>query len=188
MTNLRRLTPLQIKVIVVLMDCKGHPLWELAGILDVEKNNLLTKAIQPLKRMEIIERASPRPTTRPGSTHPNKNEIPYVLSTKTNVLTSVWWCLMAREYELHAEEAKIYSTTEASGFIPKPAADRLNEIGQEIIRLSYQKSALTILRENLDVLLENKSEYIDILEELRLSNLKKNEFREIFESLGLEQG
>ncbi|OPY55675.1 MAG: hypothetical protein A4E49_00361 [Methanosaeta sp. PtaU1.Bin112] len=46
--------------------------------------------------------------------------------------------------------------------------------------------ALTILKENLRVLLEDKKEYLDILEELRLSNLSKHEFNEVFESLGLE--
>lgn len=185
MTNLRRLTPLQIKVIVVLMDCKGHPLWELEEIVGVKKNNLLTKALYPLLNMEIIEKAPPRLTTRPGTTHPNKTEIPYVLSTKTNVLASAWWCLMARDHELHAEESKIYATVEASSFIPAPAAERLQKIRKEIERSGKQMQALTVLRKNLDVLLRDKSEYLDILEELRLSNLSKKEFQDIFESLEL---
>lgn len=185
MTNLRRFTDLQIKVVTILMDCQGHPLWQLADILDNKKSNLLTKALYPLLNMEIIEKAPPRPTTRPGTTHPNKKEIPYVLSTKANVLTSAWWCLMARHYELHAEESKIYATVEASGFIPAPYAERLQKIRKEIERSSKQMYALTVLRKNLDVLLRDKSEYLDILEELRLLNLSKKEFNEIFESLEL---
>jgi hypothetical protein len=185
MTNLRRLTPLQIKVIVVLMDCKGHPLWELEDIIGTKKNNLLTKAIYPLLNMEIIEKTSPRPTTRSGSAHPNKKEIPYVLSTKTNFLESAWWCLMARDHELQAEKAKIYATMEASGFIPENYANRLNGINQEIMQLGKQMKALTILMKNLDVLLEDKKEYLNLLEELRLSNLSRKEFNEIFESLEL---
>jgi len=82
MTNLRRLTSSQIKVIAVLMDCQGHPLWELANILDVKKNNLLTKVMYPLLAMGIVEKAPERYTTRPGSTHPGKMEIPYILTTK----------------------------------------------------------------------------------------------------------
>ncbi|MGB4698187.1 MAG: hypothetical protein WBH08_10145, partial [Methanothrix sp.] len=69
--------------------------------------------------------------------------------------------------------------------IPAPAAERLQKIRKEIERSGKQMQALTVLRKNLDVLLRDKSEYLDILEELRLSNLSKKEFQDIFESLEL---
>ena len=92
---------------------------------------------------------------------------------------------MARESELGAEKSKIYATVAASGFIPKNYADRITEINEEIVQSGRRMKALTILRQNLQVLLDDKNEYLDILEKLRLLNLSKKEFNEIFESLEL---
>jgi len=167
------------------MDCRGHPLWELADILGVKKNNLLTNVMYPLLAMGIVEKAPPRPTTRTASLHPGKTEIPYILSTKSNCLESAWWCLLARDHELQAEKSKIFATMQASGFIPENYARRLTDIDREVTQIGKQMKALTILKENLRVLSEDEKEYLDILEELRLSNLSKTEFNEIFESLDM---
>jgi len=92
---------------------------------------------------------------------------------------------MARDHELQAEKSKIFATMQASGFIPENYARRLTDIDREVTQIGKQMKALTILKENLRVLSEDEKEYLDILEELRLSNLSKTEFNEIFESLEL---
>jgi len=90
---------------------------------------------------------------------------------------------LARDHELQAERSKIFGTMQASGYCPDNYAERLTEINREITQIGKQMKALTILKENLRVLLEDKKEYLDILEKLHLSNLCKKEFNEIFESL-----
>jgi len=53
---------------------------------------------------------------------------------------------------------------QASGYCPDNYAERLTEINREITQIGKQMKALTILKENLRVLLEDKKEYLDILE------------------------
>jgi predicted transcriptional regulator len=73
------LTKTQVKVILILLDCKGHAAWELAEYIGMEDSNL-NPILKDLEKRGIIYKGNLRSSRRQ---HDNKGiygEIPYHLS------------------------------------------------------------------------------------------------------------
>jgi predicted ribosome quality control (RQC) complex YloA/Tae2 family protein len=172
MKELRHLTSTQIKVVVALMDCQGHCLRELAETLGKDAGNL-QRAIRPMLKMGIIEKAPPRPTTNPFSLHPGKHEVPYLLVAKANVFDSIWYTMFARIHELSAEEMKIRSTAAASGIIPDSRVRRVDEIEQEKADLMKRMEGMLVLSKNLELIIYDRSEYVATMNEVGLTSFTK---------------
>jgi len=76
---MKMLTKTQGKVILILLDCKGHAAWQLAQYLGMEDSNL-NPILKDLEEMRIIYKGDLRLSRRQ---HENKgiySEIPYYLS------------------------------------------------------------------------------------------------------------
>jgi predicted transcriptional regulator len=75
----KMLTKTQVKVILILLDCKGHAEWELAKHIRMKDSNL-NPILKELEKSGIIYKGDLRSSRRP---HDNKGiyaEIPYYLS------------------------------------------------------------------------------------------------------------
>ena len=75
----KMLTKTQVKVILILLDCKGHAAWELAEYIGMEDSNL-NPILKDLEKLGIIYKGDLRSSRRQ---HDNKGiyaEIPYYLS------------------------------------------------------------------------------------------------------------
>jgi predicted transcriptional regulator len=75
----KMLTKTQVKVILILLDCKGHAAWELAEYIGMEDSNL-NPILKDLEKCGIIYKGDLRSSRRQ---HDNKGiygEIPYLLS------------------------------------------------------------------------------------------------------------
>jgi predicted transcriptional regulator len=75
----KMLTKTQVKVILILLDCKGHAAWELAEYIGMEDSNL-NPILKELEKSGIIYKGDLRSSRKQ---HDNKGiygEIPYLLS------------------------------------------------------------------------------------------------------------
>jgi hypothetical protein len=72
------LTQTQLKVILLLLDNKGHAGWELAKYLDVEDSNL-NPILKDMERLGIIYQGEPRKSTRKHKKDGEYKEFPYYL-------------------------------------------------------------------------------------------------------------
>jgi predicted transcriptional regulator len=73
------LTKTQAKVILVLLDNKGHPEWELAEYLEMEDSNL-NRILKELEEMGLIFKGNIRSSRRQHAKKGIYGEIPYFLS------------------------------------------------------------------------------------------------------------
>lgn len=71
-------TPYQVGVLLEIADEKGHPNWQLADKMGVDKSNIL-KVLGQLEKRGLVEQRGYRKTTNPKSSRPNKKEFPYYL-------------------------------------------------------------------------------------------------------------
>jgi hypothetical protein len=88
---MKQLTSSQIRVIILLLDEKGHPLWELNKLLgrdETERGNL-QKSIGKLQNNGLVFKDGSRKTTNLNSSRPNMQELPYYLSKDTDVFNTI---------------------------------------------------------------------------------------------------
>ena len=77
------LTKTQAKVILVLLDNKGHPEWELAEYLEMEDSNL-NRILRELEEKRLIFKGSIRSSRRQHAKKGIYGEVPYFLSQDIN--------------------------------------------------------------------------------------------------------
>lgn len=84
-------TPFQIKIVMLLLDEKGHALWELNTLLGRTENKRgdLLEIIKKLQNKSIVLKGETRKTTNPKSSRPNMLEIPYYLNKDPAVFDSI---------------------------------------------------------------------------------------------------
>lgn len=120
------LTKTQVKVILILLDNKGHAQWELADYLEMQDSNL-SPLLKELAKKGIIYQGDARRSNNRQKKEGDYKEFPYYLANNLDGLKS-----MIREV---AKSAKVFET----GFI------------LEIIRVSrYIKLMREIAGEELD--------------------------------------
>lgn len=79
------LTKTQLKVILVLLDDKGHAGWEIADILNIEDSNL-SRTLKQLENIGIICRGEPRKSGKQKKKEGDYKEVPYYLTKELNHL------------------------------------------------------------------------------------------------------
>ena len=77
------LTKTQVKVILILLDNKGHAGWELAEYLRMEDSNL-NPLLKKLEKVGIIYKGESRSSKREHKKNANYEEDPYYLSRNIN--------------------------------------------------------------------------------------------------------
>lgn len=85
---MRNLTDLQMDILVILFDDKGHALWELSKLLHRAKSNLtitLANLEMEIDGISMIYKGEARSTTNPESTHPHQTEFPYYIKRDIKV-------------------------------------------------------------------------------------------------------
>jgi predicted transcriptional regulator len=95
------LTKTQVKIILMLLDTKGHAQWQLAESLDMEASNL-NPILKELVKMKLISKGKVRSSRRPHENEGIYAEIPYYLSKDLEIFKT-----MIREI---AESDKPYDT------------------------------------------------------------------------------
>lgn len=93
-TQFDMLTETQYKVLMILLDDKGHPGWELAETLGMEESNL-NPLLKRLEKKNFIFQGPPRKSNRPKKSEIVKKregdykEFPYFLKKELNILGSI---------------------------------------------------------------------------------------------------
>ena len=133
---------------MLLLDEKGHALWELnrrLGRKPTDRGNLLA-AINDMVREEIVFKQEERKTTNTDSTHPNKSELPYYLNRSPEVFDSIIRFLMndnkridlVQEF-LNSEYTNTVLEEQSLSFIYKKIK---NELAREEIKLIASETLL----------------------------------------------
>lgn len=82
------LTKTQVKVILILLDNRGHAGWEIAEYLGKEDSNLNGK-LRNLAEREIIYKGESRISKKPHKKKGNYNELPYYLKKDLEALKKI---------------------------------------------------------------------------------------------------
>jgi predicted transcriptional regulator len=164
----KMLTGTQVKVLLILLDDKGHAGWELAKYLQMENSNL-NPILKKLESMGIIYQGEARKSRKPEKRKGDYKEFPYYLCNKLKGLK-----IMIQEI---ASGTKVWDT----GFIL-----------QMTIKSNYIKSMRKEFREDLiktiaDELKENYPPYVDPRFKSLLQFLLENGLRAPFLEKDLEE-
>jgi predicted transcriptional regulator len=131
------LTETQVKVVMILLDEKGHAEWELAEYLDMEDSNL-NPILKELERMGITYQGEARISSKQRKRKGDYKEFPYYLGKNLDNLKT-----MIREM---AEGKKVYDFGFILGIIKysryiksmrKKFKKDLNKSVAEVLRTSY---------------------------------------------------
>lgn len=136
--NFRKmLTETQVKVVLMLLDDKGHAEWELAKYLEVEESNLNPK-LKKLVEMKIIHQGEARISKNKKKKNGDFKEFPYYLNDNLDDLKIIVHEIAQGKKAYDA--GFVLGTFEDSKYIKnmrKKFKKQVNKSVSEVLRTSY---------------------------------------------------